>query len=387
MSSQFRFLSYSDLDWKGKKIILRVDSNVPFSADGEISNDFRIKTFLSTLKLFLEHNCRIIIISHLSSNNQFSLRKCAERLQFLLKREVVFIPHDENFIKQTGLVPDAPIVMLDNLRLHSGEEKNDPALAKILSGLGDLFINEAFSCSHREHSSIVSLPSFFPGNCGAGPLFLKELESLSLLLSSPLHPRCAIVGGAKLKTKIPLIKSLKDWAEEIIIVGRTANSFLKVIHNASQSSQEEEEPFLMEILSILEEVPGLILPSDGIVKDGNTLRVCTSSEICKTDGFFDLGPQSIDMIQNCLKKQKTIFWNGPAGAFEKEEFSKGTVEIARALAKEDAQTFVAGGDTISAIYSAGSESGIDHFLNGGGASLTFLQCRSLPGIRALEEQC
>ncbi|RDB31871.1 phosphoglycerate kinase [Candidatus Similichlamydia laticola] len=383
MPPQFDLLPYSSLNWKGRRILMRVDCNVPFSANGDISNDFRLRALLPSLRFFLENHCSLVLISHLALKEGAQLKKCADRLQEELDLPVVFVPHRDSLEEQLQTVPQAPLVLLDNLRLHPGEEKNDLLFAKSLSCLGDLFLNEALSCSHRKHASIVSLPTYFVGCCGIGPLFLKELESLHCLKESPLRPRCAIVGGAKLKTKIPLIKSLKEWADEIILVGQTANAFLHILHNTSSLS-EEDAPLLNDVLSIIEGFPSLILPVDGIVQEGDALKIVQASQIGPTDNFLDLGPQSITIIQNRLKDQKTIFWNGPAGQFEQKEFSKGTLEIARCLANTQAQTFIAGGDTIFAAHKAGVANKIEHFLSGGGASLTFFQEGSLPGIRALE---
>jgi len=390
-----------DVEIKGKKVLLRVDYNVPLSDKGEIEDDTRIRETIPTLQYLIDHGASIILMSHLgrpkgSPDPKFSLHQVAAQcLEPLLKRKLQFAADcsgNEAKQKAEALSP-GEILMLENLRFHPEEEKNDPIFAKNLASLGDLMVNDAFGASHRAHASIAGIPKYIPAV--AGFLLEKELNALSPLLLNPPRPYIALLGGAKVSDKLCVLKNLLLKVDAVLVGGGMAFTFLKAQGFAVGNSLVEETQ--IDAVKKLLETDGkkIKLPSDCLAASSlqspeQTMNVTFSKDpgsMANLQGF-DLGPASIQAFKNFIEetKPKTVFWNGPMGVFEVPEFSKGTFEIAKALgaaAKEGASVIVGGGDSVAAVHLLGLAKGMTHLSTGGGASLEFLEGKTLPGVAAL----
>ncbi len=387
-----------DFDIKDKKVLVRVDFNVPIK-DGKVMGDDRIVKSLNTINYLKDHGAKIILISHLGRpkgkyNKDMSLFPVSKRLGEILNEDIVFIGEKEvvndKVKEKVNELKSGQIALLENLRFVSGEEKNDPEFAKKLADLADIYVNDAFGTAHRAHASNVGVSKYLPSACGF--LLEKEIKYLLEILKSPEKPFVAILGGAKVSDKINLIKNLLDKVDSIIIVGAMANTFIKSMgKSVGKSLVEDDKLDLARETMVLAAEKGVdfILPVDFI--EAGEISADAKEKVVDIDGvdaqkmILDIGPESVNNIKNILKDAKTVVWNGPAGVFEVDKFAKGTVEIARALAKSGAISIVGGGDSVAAIEKAKVKDKITHISTGGGASLELLEGKELPALRALEE--
>lgn len=384
-----------EIDLKGKSVFLRVDFNVPLDERNNITDDTRIVSSLQTIRYILSNGGKLIIASHLGRpkgkrDERFSLKPVAERLSQLLKKSVRLAPDciGEGVKKLTASLKEGDILLLENLRFHEEEEKNDQEFSKALASLCDVYINDAFGAAHRAHASVEGITHYVK-EVGAGFLMIKEIEGLERAIVNPEKPYVAILGGAKISDKIGVIENLLDKVDTILIGGGMAYTFLKAQGFEVGRSIIEEDKIKLT-LGILEKARGktkLILPVDHIsaeeIKAGVKTKIVKNNEIPQDWVCVDIGPETIRNFSNELKSAKTIFWNGPMGVFEIEPFSNGSIEIAKEVANSKAFSIAGGGDTISLINKAGVAEKINHISTGGGASLEFIEGKKLPGIEAL----
>ena len=391
-----------DIDVKGKKVLVRVDFNVPLSKEDRsmIADDSRIKAALPTIDYLLDNGAKVILISHLGrpkgeADPEFSLKPVAnwltdhygDKFQFLSADEVV---NDEVKEKVNG-IKDGYLALLENTRYVAGETKNDEDFAKKLASLADLYVNDAFGTSHRSHASNVGVASILPS--AVGLLIEKEIDVMGKSLENPEHPFISILGGAKVSDKIGVIENLIEKVDTIIIGGGMAYTFLKAQGKEIGKSLLEEDKMDLS-LQLLERAKEngveILLPEDVVIADEITPGVET--EIVDIDSIpvdkeaLDIGPKTAEKYAQKIKSAKTVVWNGPMGVFEIKEFSNGTLTIANALAKADATTIVGGGDSALAIEMADLKDKITHVSTGGGASLEFLEGKDLPGITAIADK-
>ena len=361
-------LSIRDLDLKNKTVFIRVDYNVPLAPGGqEITSDNRIRASIPNIQYALDHGAAVILASHLGRpkgkpNPEMSLKPVAKRLAELLAKPVAMAPDCVGPEVEKMRPAPGQILLLENLRYHAEEEKNDPGFAKQLASLCDVYVNDAFGSAHRAHASTVGMIQFVK-QAAAGLLMDKELEYLTKVTKNPERPSVAILGGAKVSDKIEVIENLMKVVDQLLIGGAMAYTFMKAGNK-------------------------LLLPKDHVVvtelKDGADSRVVT--EIPDDTLAVDIGPATIEAYSAVIAKAKTIIWNGPMGVFEKPPFDRGTVAVAKAVASSGAVSVVGGGDSEKAIKSAGVTDKISHVSTGGGASLEFLAGIELPGVAALTEK-
>ena len=388
-----------DIDIRGKKLLIRVDFNVPLDDQGNITDDTRIRSVLPTINHALDENATIIICSHLGRpkgkrDEKFSLSPAAKRLSRLLNKKVVLAP--DCIGSETEAIVDnmaqGDVVLLENLRFHPEEQANDREFAKKLAALADIFINDAFAVAHRAHASVVGVTEFFE-QCASGFLLQKEMDYFHRSVSDPLRPLVAIVGGAKVSSKLGALRNLIDRVDKMIIGGAMANTFLKAMgYEVGQSKVEDD---LLETAQELRERAKekgvkLYLPVDCIVADRFDPRAenmrTTTQEVPKEWMILDIGPATTLLFTEAMENAKTIIWNGPMGAFEMDAFSRGTMAMVQSLARSHALTIVGGGDTDVAVHRAGESNNISYISTGGGAFLMLMEGKKLPGVAALEEK-
>jgi len=392
-------LSVSDLDVQGKKIFLRVDFNVPLDEKQNIRDDTRIKAALPTLNHLLEHRAKVVVASHLGRpkgefNPGFSTKPVAERLAGFIPQEVLHAPdvigHEVETIKTQ--LKEGQVLLLENLRFYPGEKGNDPAFAQQLAQDIDFYVNDAFGACHRAHASIVGIPLHVQKSA-AGFLVGKEVEYISKAVLSPQKPYVAILGGAKVSDKIPVIESLLHKADNILIGGAMAYTFLSAQgFGVGRSLVEEDKKDLA--LSLLNKAKSMgvnfLLPQDHIaaaaIDPGAEERIIQEFPIPPDLMALDIGPQTIEKYKDVISTAKTIFWNGPMGVFEIDQFGKGTEEVAKAVANSEAVSIIGGGDSAAAVLKAGVSEKISHISTGGGASLEYIANETLPGLEALTEK-
>jgi len=377
-----RFIDNGDL--VNKKILARVDFNVSLNDDGTISNDERIKQTLPTLRYLLDNGNTLILMSHLGNPKQqdekYSLGNVAKRLQTYLPDYTVILKND---LAPLGNTSQKTIVMLENLRFNPGEKANDTEFAKQLASLADVYVNDAFSASHRSHASIVGVPLYLPSY--AGFLLKKEIELIGSAIKNPRKPLVAILGGAKISTKLKLIGRFIDIADHIILAGGLAHNFF--LAEGKQIGKSISEPDEVEHTKTLftkatQKHVDIALPTDVIIQTGETKRV---GDITETDQIFDVGIESRIHFSNLIKEAKTIIWNGPLGMFEDAKFRGGTDAVyAAIISNPDAISVAGGGDTLAAIAGKTGREKITHISTGGGAMLEFIENGTLPGIEALK---
>ena len=383
-------------NYKNKKVFLRVDFNVPMK-NGEITDDTRIKAALDTIRYLLKQNSALIITSHMGRPKgkvvpEMSLGPVAKRLEELLGKKVRFIPDciGEEVRKATDDLKPGEILLLENLRFHPEEEAGDPDFAKELASFAECYVNDAFGTCHRKHASIVGITRFME-DTAAGFLIIKEVKALSKLVTVPEKPFLIILGGAKVADKIGLIKQLLNKVDIVITGGVMAYTFCKAKNWEIGDSKIEEDsvPLAKEIIKVMNKLHlEFHTPLDHIITD----RIAEDAHYFPTErgtippGWtgVDIGPQAVEEYVDCIKRAKTIFWNGPMGIFEIPAFAKGTIELAMAIAESDCFSVIGGGDSVAVVNLAGVADKISHICTGGGASLEFLEKGDLPGIEVLK---
>jgi phosphoglycerate kinase len=386
-------LSIKDLDLKNKVVFIRVDFNVPLSPDGqEITSDKRIKASLPSIRYALEQGAGLILASHLGRpkgkpNPAMSLKPVARRLQELLGRPVQMAPDCVGPEVEAMKPAPGQVLLLENLRFHPEEEKNDPEFSRQLASLCDVYVNDAFGSAHRAHASTEGITKFV-ARSAAGLLMDKELEYLTLATQNPPRPCVAILGGAKVSDKIEVIENLMKFVDKLLIGGAMAYTFLKAQGRPTGKSLVEEDKIELA-KSLLQAAGGrLLLPSDHVVAE--VLEAGAAHQVVETipDGWMglDIGPNTVAAYEAVIAGAKTIIWNGPMGVFEKPPFDRGTVALGQAVAASGAVSVVGGGDSEKAVKSAGVADKISHISTGGGASLEFLSGLVLPGVAALTEK-
>ena len=386
------------LEVQGKRVLVRVDFNVPIK-DGQVSDDSRIRAALPTIEALLGRGATVLLMSHLGrpkgrAEDKYRLGPVAEHLSELLGREVRYQPTSGPASQeQAAFVAAAPpgsVTLLENTRFDPREEKNDPALARALAAYAECYVNDAFGAAHRAHASTEGVARLLPS--AAGNLLRRELEVLSKLLARPEGPFKVILGGAKVSDKIGVIDNLLDLADELLIGGAMAYTFLKARGGEVGDSLVEEDK-LDEARDMLEKAEAqgvkLLLPQDSVcakeIAEGVATEVFPSDAIPEGYKGLDIGPEAVEAYRERLQEAKTVFWNGPLGVFEVPPFDGGTRAIAQAVAAVDGFTVVGGGDSVAAVNATGLADEIDHISTGGGASLEFLEGVTLPGVAALEQ--
>jgi phosphoglycerate kinase len=386
-------LSIRDLDLEGKTVFIRVDFNVPLAQGGqEISSDKRIRASLPTIQYALDQGAGLILASHLGRpkgkpNPEMSLKPVAARLAQLLARPVAMAPDCVGPEVEKMRPAPGHILLLENLRFHAEEEKNDPGFSKQLAALCDVYVNDAFGSAHRAHASTVGMIQFVP-EAASGLLMDKELEYLTKATKNPDRPCVAILGGAKVSDKIEVIENLLKVVDQLLIGGAMAYTFLKAQGKSVGKSLVENDKLELAKELLARSGNKILLPSDHIVvvelKEGAPFEVVANVPEGKMG--VDIGPATVATYSAVIAKAKTIIWNGPMGVFEKPPFDRGTVALAKAVAESGAISVVGGGDSEKAIKSAGVADKISHISTGGGASMEFLAGIELPGVAALPEK-
>ncbi|MDH3214895.1 MAG: phosphoglycerate kinase [Candidatus Krumholzibacteria bacterium] len=395
-----RKLSIRSCEVVGKRVLMRVDFNVPIDRDKNITDDTRVVAALPTIRNIIERGGRLILMSHLGRprgrrNEQLSLAPVAFRLGELVKDNPIRFVRDcvgEDAKYKVDSLRDGEILLLENLRFHPGEETNDPDFARELASHGDLFVNDAFGTAHRAHASTVGVAEYFDIRA-AGFVMEKELDALGGTIETPKRPFVAILGGAKIKGKINLVKSLLEKVDVLLVGGGMMFTFFKATGLEIGRSIVDDEylPACKELLDKSRQGPGrLLLPVDCIVAqeidDASPTREVSSADIPEDWVGVDIGPKSVALFKKELGAASTIFWNGPMGVFEHPSFADGTKEIARVVAEatsRGAVTVVGGGDSVAAINLMGLGEKYTHISTGGGASLEFMEGNDLPGVEAL----
>ena len=391
-------LSVSDLDMRGRRVFVRVDYNVPLSRQGNppsITDDRRIVASLPTLNMILERGGSVVAASHLGRPKgkparEYSLAPVARRLAELLGREVLFASDcvGEEAEQLAAALTPGGVLLLENLRFHPEEEKNDAAFAKSLAGLADLYVNDAFGSAHRPHASVHAIAALFE-QPAAGLLMDAEISALSRLLDDPKRPFVVAVGGAKVSDKLDLLEHLIERCNALIVGGGMAYTFLSALgHEIGNSIVEREREMEVRDLMTLCAVKGvsLLLPEDHLeAKPGERGRPTATPGVSDGYAALDIGPKTIRSFSAEISKAKTVLWNGPMGKFEDPAFAAGTEAVAKAIASCGGFTVVGGGDSAAAVKRFGLESGFSHISTGGGASLEFLSGKTLPGVAVLAD--
>lgn len=384
-----------DINLQGKRVLMRVDFNVPMDK-GVVTDDKRIRAALPTIQYVLEQGAALIVMSHLGRPKgagfeaEFSLKPAAAVLSQLLNQPVQMAPDCIGPAVEAlaNALEPGQVLMLENVRFHKEEEKNDPNFAKQLAALGDVYVNDAFGSAHRAHASTEGVAKFLPAV--AGFLMGVELEYLSRATLNPERPYIAILGGAKISDKIAVIENLLTKCDKLIIGGGMANTFLAAKGYAMQDSLVESGSIETARQIIANADNKLLLPLDAVVADKFDAEA--ASQVVDVDKVppgwrvMDIGPKSVARFRDTLQGAKLIVWNGPLGVFEMPKFAEGTFAIAKALAASGATTIIGGGDSASAVKKAGVAKQMTHVSTGGGASLEFLEGKALPGVAALNDK-
>lgn len=387
-----------DIPVAGKRVLVRVDFNVPMNEKQEITDDRRIRAAIPTIQYLVDQKAKVILVSHLGRPKgkptpQFRMDPVAKRLSELLGRDVKKVDDVIGDVPARAIaeMKDGDVILLENVRFYKEEEANDEGFARKLADLADIFVNDAFGTAHRAHASTAGVAKFLPAV--AGFLMQKEIETMGRALENPVRPFVAILGGAKVSDKIGVIKNLIGKVDTLIIGGGMAYTFLKAKgYEVGDSLLEADKIDLASSLMQMAEQRGIefLLPVDVVVADRFALdanaKIVKSSQIPKGWQGVDIGPETVDAFKEAIKGAGTVIWNGPMGVFEMERFAVGTREIAEALAKSGAITIVGGGDSAAAIEQMGYADKMTHVSTGGGASLEFLEGLELPGVAVLQDR-
>ena len=377
----------TDFDVNGKRVFLRCDFNIGLDKNGAILDDFRIAEAVPTIEYLLKNNAKIILASHLGKPlgkimPRFSLSIIQEKLLEYLDCSIVLAPNSigQELVSWTNTMSSGEILLLENLRFHPQEKANSRSFAKDLSSLADIYINEAFSVSHRKHASIIGIPEFLPS--GIGFLFSKEIEMLKKITKNSKHCLIGIIGGAKLKSKIGAIKNLLEKVDFLLIGGKVSNAILRKQKAIIGEVDSEIDLLLKDLdLSNLK----MILPKDVVVSCNGERKIKPLSKVQKNDMVFDIGPKTIEVFLEKIKTADTIFWAGPLGNIEENGFEKGCIAIARAIGESKAFSLAGGGDILAFLKKENLKENFNYLSTGGGAMLIYLSNGTLPGINAIEK--
>lgn len=390
-------MTMKDLDLKGKRVFCRVDFNVPME-DGKVSDDTRIRAAIPTIEYLSEQGAKVILASHLGRpkgevKEDSRLTEAGKRLAELLGKPVLKLDESTGAAveKQVSELADGEILLLENVRFHAGEEKNDPELAKQFAALADVFVNDAFGAAHRAHATTAGIAEYLPSVQGL--LLEKELDVLGKALSDPERPFTAIIGGAKVKDKIGVIDHLLDKVDNLLIGGGLSYTFSRAQgHEIGDSLVEEDKIDLAKsfIEKAKEKGVNLYLPID--VKVADSFSETAETKAVEITGIekgwmgLDIGPKTAELYDSVIRDSKLVIWNGPMGVFEMAPFAEGTKRVAQAMAETDAFTIIGGGDSAAAVEKFEVAEKMDHISTGGGASLEFMEGKELPGVAALKDR-
>ncbi|MCL1917781.1 MAG: phosphoglycerate kinase [Peptococcaceae bacterium] len=391
-------LKIDDVDVNGKRVLVRVDFNVPMNEKGDITDETRIRAALPSIRFLMERGAKVILASHLGRpkgevNARYSLTPVGQKLSELLNVPVAMAKDcvGEEVRQQAHRLKDGEVLLLENLRFHAAEEANDPEFARGLAALAELFVNDAFGTAHRAHASTAGVAAYIPAV--AGFLMSREVEIMGQALKSPQRPFVAIIGGAKVSDKIDVIRSLLDKVNTLIIGGGMANTFLKAQNYSVGKSlcETEKVGLARELLELAQRnTVTLLLPQDVVVakefRNEAAFRVVSVSDIAQDDQALDIGPASVAAFAEAVAGAGTVIWNGPMGVFEMPNFAGGTRGVAQAVAQCSGVTIIGGGDSVAAVENMGLASSMTHISTGGGASLEFLEGKVLPGVQVLQDK-
>ncbi len=391
-------LSIRDIDFKGKKVLCRVDFNVPLDDNNQVTDDTRIKASMPTIRHIINNGGRLILASHLGRPKKgpearFSLASVAPCLSQYLGKPVLMAPDciGPDVKRMVDQMKDGDVLLLENVRFHAGETKNDPEFAKALAANADIYVNNAFGTAHRAHASTEGVTHYLQP-AAAGFLLEKEIKYLGQALAYPDHPFVAIIGGAKVSDKIAVIENLLDKVDTLIIGGGMAYTFLRATGRPTGKSLVEEDRVELArqlFQKAADKHVTILLPQDHVVASEFSAtaehKVCSDADFPVDWMALDIGPATIATYTGALRNARMVIWNGPMGVFEFDAFARGTMAVATTLAESQARSIVGGGDSVAAVVKAGVESKMTHISTGGGASLEFLEGKTLPGIAALTD--
>lgn len=400
MTSNLDFMqgvkSLKDIDVSGKRVLIRVDFNVPVDAHNNITDDRRIRSALPTINYCIDHNaCSITLVTHFGRpkgafDEKYSLKHVRKRLERLLNKKVEFVEDFETSKSEIATCSLERVFLLENIRFREGEKKNDAELSKKLGSICDIYVNDAFGTSHRKHASTYGVTEHVESKV-AGFLMMREIEAFSKALEKPTRPIALVVGGAKISSKITLLKAVLSKIDKLIIGGAMSNTFLKALGYDMQASLYEEEyiEIAKEVLDMARENSVKIyLPVDLVITDSIEnpidVKVVPSQDVLEGFQAVDIGPATVKLFSEAIELSNTIIWNGPMGIYEIDKFSKGTFKIASAIADCYAYTIVGGGDTADAVDRASEAENFSFISTGGGASLELLEGKILPGFSNLD---
>ena len=402
MTSNIRYMngvkSLKDIDIEGKRVLIRVDFNVPVDAHNNISDDRRIRSALPTINYCIDHNaCSITLVTHFGRpkgvyDEKYSLVHVRKRLERLLGKKVEFVENFEASQEEISTCSLERVFLLENIRFNKGEKQNNKELSKKLASICDVYVNDAFGTSHREHASTYGITEFVDTKV-AGFLMMKEIEAFSKAFEEPVRPIALVIGGAKISSKITLLEAVLQKVDKLIIGGAMSNTFLKALGYDMQNSLYEKD-FVDTALNVLQEakVAGVkvYLPVDIVITDSIEkaidVKVVPAQDVLDSFMAVDIGPATVKLFSEAVELSNTIIWNGPMGIYEIDKFSKGTFKLASAIADCYAYTIVGGGDTADAVDKCGEASNFSFISTGGGASLELLEGKVLPGFKNLDRK-
>ncbi|WP_281951486.1 phosphoglycerate kinase [Nitrosophilus kaiyonis] len=389
--------SIKELELSGSSVFIRCDFNVPMDEFGNITDDRRIRSALQTIRYCLDHDCKIVLASHLGRpkgyDEKYSLKPVAKRLHTLLKQDIIMAKDviGEDAKKKYENLKNGEILLLENLRFEKGETKNDPEFAKELSKFGEFYINDAFGVSHRAHASVEAITHYYDqDHKGAGFLLLKEIQFFHHLLKRPTRPFVAVVGGSKVSSKLKALINLLPKVDKMLIGGGMAFTFLKALGEEVGNSIVEDD-LIQDALNIIDEAKKLgvklYLPVDFVVSqtfsEDTPIKYVTYKEIPKGWMGLDIGPATVRLFREALNDAQTILWNGPMGVYEMDKFARGSFQLSHFIAQSYATKVIGGGDTADLVQRAGDDEEMTFISTGGGASLELIEGKTLPGVAAL----